>query len=66
MTVSKSRQLLALIEKSARGFEGTVLAMKKHHGDEIENPWALSHWMSSRQYKSHYTKTGKKKKRKDG
>lgn len=41
----------ALDEKAAEGFEGTVKAMKKH--PEIDNPWALSHWMKKKGYKSH-------------
>lgn len=40
-----------LDEKAAEGFEGTVKAMKKHK--EIDNPWALSHWMKKKGYKSH-------------
>lgn len=48
-----------LNEKSPKGWEGTVKAMKKHK--DIDNPWALSHWMKNRGEHSHYTKTGKKK-----
>lgn len=43
-----------LLEKSPKGWEGTVKAMKKH--SEIDNPWALAHWMKNKGYKS-----GKKK-----
>lgn len=38
-------------EKAPAGWEGTVKAMKKHK--EIDNPWALSHWMKNRGMKSH-------------
>jgi hypothetical protein len=48
-----------LDEKSPKGFEGTVKAMKKHK--DIDNPWALSHWMKNKGYHSHRTKSGKKK-----
>ena len=41
-----------LAEKAPKGWEGTVKAMKKH-GDEIDNPWALAHWMKNKGYKSH-------------
>jgi bacterioferritin (cytochrome b1) len=46
---SKSSDQLS--EKSPEGWEGTVKAMKKH--DEIDNPWALAHWMKGKGYKSH-------------
>ena len=49
-----------LEEKSPPGFEGTVKAMKRHH-KEIDNPWALSWYMKNKGYKSHRTKSGKKK-----
>lgn len=49
-----------LQEKSPQGWEGTVKAMKRHK--DIDNPWALSHWMKNRGAHSHYTKGGKKKK----
>lgn len=39
-------------EAAPKGWEGTVKAMKKH-GDEIDNPWALAHWMKGKGYKSH-------------
>jgi len=42
-----------LNEKTAPGWEGTVKAMKQRHGDEIDNPWALTHWMNNKGYKSH-------------
>lgn len=39
-------------ESAPKGWEGTVKAMKKHK-DEIDNPWALAHWMKNKGYKSH-------------
>ena len=41
----------ALNEKAPEGWEGTVKAMKKHK--DIDNPWALAHWMKGKGYKSH-------------
>lgn len=38
-------------EKAPEGWEGTVKAMKKHK--EIDNPWAMAHYMKSKGYKSH-------------
>ena len=38
-------------EKAPKGWEGTVKAMKKHK--EIDNPWALSHYMKNKGYTSH-------------
>jgi len=38
-------------EKSPKGWEGTVKAMKKH--SEIDNPWALAHHMKNKGHKSH-------------
>ena len=40
-----------LEEKAPEGWEGTVKAMKKHK--EIDNPWALAHWMKGKGMKSH-------------
>jgi hypothetical protein len=40
-----------LDEKAPKGWEGTVKAMKKHK--EIDNPWALSHYMKNKGYTSH-------------
>lgn len=40
-----------LSEKAPQGWEGTVKAMKKH--GEIDNPYALAHWMKGKGYKSH-------------
>jgi len=48
-----------LEEDAAEGFEGTAKAMKRHK--EIDNPWALTHWMKKQGYKSHRTKSGKKR-----
>lgn len=58
---SKNKGQKSLGEKSPKGFEGTAKAMKKHKND-IDNPFALSHWMKNKGYDSHYTKGGKKKK----
>ena len=44
-----------LDEKSPEGWEGTVKAMKGQKG--ITNPWALSHWMKNKGYKSHMKET---------
>jgi hypothetical protein len=38
-------------EEAPAGWEGTVKAMKKHK--DVDNPWALSHWMKNKGYKSH-------------
>ena len=38
-------------ETAPKGWEGTVKAMKKHK--DIDNPWALAHWMKNKGYKSH-------------
>ena len=38
-------------ESAPKGWEGTVKAMKKHK--EIDNPWAMAHWMKNKGYKSH-------------
>ena len=45
-------ELNSIIEKSPKGWEGTVKALKKH-GDKVDNPWALAHWMKKKGYKSH-------------
>jgi hypothetical protein len=37
-----------LNEAAPEGWEKTVLAMKKHK--EIDNPWALAHWMKKKGY----------------
>ena len=37
-------------EAAPEGWEKTVLAMKKHK--EIDNPWALAHWMKKKGYQS--------------
>ena len=41
-----------LAESAPKGWEGTVKGMKKHR-DDIDNPWALAHWMKNKGYKSH-------------
>ena len=38
-------------EVAPEGWEKTVLAMKKHK--EIDNPWALAHWMKKKGYHPH-------------
>jgi len=38
-------------EKSPEGWEDTVKAMKDE--PDIDNPWALAHWMDKRGYESH-------------
>ena len=38
-------------ESAPEGWEGTVKAMKKHK--DIDNPWALAHWMKNKGMKSH-------------
>ena len=40
-----------MAEAAPKGWEGTVKAMKKH--DEIDNPYALAHYMKNKGYKSH-------------
>ena len=40
----------AVNEAAPEGWEKTVLAMKKHK--EIDNPWALAHWMKKKGYHS--------------
>jgi hypothetical protein len=37
-------------EAAPEGWEKTVLAMKKHK--DIDNPWALAHWMKKKGYQS--------------
>ena len=41
-------------ESSPKGWGGTTSAMMKHHKKEIDNPWALAHWMKKKDFKSHY------------
>ena len=41
----------AITEKAPEGWEATVKKMKKHK--EIDNPWALAHWMKSKGYQPH-------------
>jgi len=49
-----------LEEKAPEGWEGTVKAMKKHK--DIDNPWALAHYMKGKGYKSHKKSDGSDKK----
>lgn len=44
-------QMEPMNEKAPEGWEGTVKSMKKHK--EIDNPFALAHYMKSKGYKSH-------------
>jgi hypothetical protein len=46
----------AMNEEAPTGWEKTVLAMKKHK--EIDNPWALAHWMKKKGYQ--HKKDGEK------
>jgi hypothetical protein len=51
-------------EAAPKGWEGTIKAMKKDKKKgktKIDNPWALAHYMKNKGFKSHRTKTGKKK-----
>jgi len=41
-------------EAAPEGWEKTVKAMKKHK--EIDNPWALAHWMKNKGYQQHKKK----------
>jgi len=41
-------------EKSPPGWGGTVWHMKHHHGDKIDNPWALAWYMKNKGDKAHY------------
>lgn len=56
--INESEQL---DEKAPEGWEATVKKMKRHH--EIDNPWALAHWMKSKGYHSHARKKSKKRKK---
>lgn len=58
--MSRSSNILKLLEKSPRGWEGTVRAMKRR--SEITNPWALAHYMKNQGYKSHKKPSGADKK----
>ena len=44
-------QTEGVTEVAPKGWEGTVKAMKKHK--EIDNPWALAHYMKGQGMKSH-------------
>jgi hypothetical protein len=41
-------------EDSPEGWTGTVKAMLKHHKGDIDNPYALAHWMKKHGEKPHY------------
>jgi len=43
-------------EAAPEGWEKTVLKMKKHK--EIDNPWALAHWMKKKGYHAHAKEEG--------
>ena len=47
---SINKEFQSLFEKAPKGWEGTVKAMKKDKN--IDNPWALSHWMKKQGHKS--------------
>ena len=53
ITQSKLREMIKNVirEVAPEGWEGTVKAMKKEK--DIDNPWALAHWMKNKGYKSH-------------
>jgi hypothetical protein len=51
-SMASSNTQKPVTEKAPEGWEGTVKAMKKHK-DEIDNPWALAHYMKNKGYKSH-------------
>ena len=57
--VNYAKQHNDIEEDAPKGWEGTVKRMKKH--SEIDNPWALAHWMKKKGAEPHYTKKGKKK-----
>ena len=53
LTKSKLKEFIrdTIKEVAPEGWEGTVKAMKDE--PEIDNPWALAHWMKNKGYKSH-------------
>ena len=51
LDLEKEAEKLGVAEAAPKGWEGTVKAMKKHK--DIDNPWALAHWMKNKGYKSH-------------
>jgi hypothetical protein len=51
ITEEQLHQRLGLQEKAPEGWEKTVKAMKDE--PEVDNPWALAHWMKGQGYKSH-------------
>jgi hypothetical protein len=57
--MNRMDESLKLDEVAPKGWEKTVLAMKKKK--EIDNPWALANWMKSKGYTPRKKKKGKKK-----
>ena len=53
LTKSKLKEIIREVMKEAapKGWEGTVKSMKKEK--DIDNPYALAHWMKNKGYKSH-------------
>ena len=53
LTKTKLKEIIrdTIKEVAPKGWEGTVKAMKDE--PEIDNPWALAHWMKNKGYKSH-------------
>ena len=53
LTKSQLKEIIreTMKEVAPKGWEGTVKAMKKEK--DIDNPWALAHWMKNKGYKSH-------------
>lgn len=49
-----------VMAKAPAGWEETVKHMKDDH-PEIDNPWALTHWMKDQGYHSHFEDGGDKK-----
>lgn len=47
---ASARSEQALEETAPEGWEGTIKAMKKHK--DVDNPYALAHWMKGKGYKS--------------
>jgi len=58
------RQRARADEVAPKGWEGTVKAMKKDKKKgktKVDNPWAMTNYMKNKGFKSHRTKSGKKK-----
>ena len=51
MKLTKFKTQQKFMEKSPEGWEGTVKSMKDK--SNVDNPWALAHWMKQKGYKSH-------------